>query len=55
MKFMQGNLLTGLVNLWMNTLFVSPVTALFILVAYGFIICCVAGFADYNGIKLKFW
>lgn len=53
--FIVGNLLTGLVNLWMNTLFVSPVTALFILVAYGFIICCVAGFADYNGIKLKFW
>ncbi|CAH1420955.1 unnamed protein product [Lactuca virosa] len=47
--FIVANLLTGLVNLSMNTLFVSPLTALFILVAYGFIICCVAGFADYNG------
>ncbi|KAI3522641.1 hypothetical protein L1887_00584 [Cichorium endivia] len=53
--FIVANLLTGLVNLSINTLFVSPFMALLILIGYGFIICCVVGFADYNGIKLKFW
>ncbi|KAL4592449.1 hypothetical protein LXL04_005444 [Taraxacum kok-saghyz] len=53
--FIVANLLTGLVNLSINTLFATPLTALIILIAYGFIVCCAAGFADYNGIKLKFW
>ncbi|KAJ9555114.1 hypothetical protein OSB04_009728 [Centaurea solstitialis] len=53
--FIVANLLTGLVNLSMDTLFVSPVTALVILIVYGFITCAAAAFADYNGIKLKFW
>ncbi|KAK9072868.1 hypothetical protein SSX86_009303 [Deinandra increscens subsp. villosa] len=53
--FIVANLLTGLVNLSVNTLFVSPFTALLILIAYGFIICAAAAFADYKGIKLKFW
>ncbi|KAI3823583.1 hypothetical protein L1987_05022 [Smallanthus sonchifolius] len=53
--FIVANLLTGLVNLSINTLFVSPLTALLILIAYGFIICAAAAFADYKGIKLKFW
>ncbi|KAJ0777792.1 putative phosphatidylinositol anchor biosynthesis protein PIGW/GWT1 [Helianthus debilis subsp. tardiflorus] len=52
---MQANLLTGLVNLSVNTLFVSPLTALIILIAYGFTVCAAAAFADYKGIKLKFW
>ena len=52
---MQANLLTGLVNLSMDTLFVSPATALVVLIGYGFIICATAAFADYNDIKLKFW
>ncbi|KAI7729035.1 hypothetical protein M8C21_010114 [Ambrosia artemisiifolia] len=53
--FIVANLLTGLVNLSVNTLFVSSLTALLILIAYGFIICAGAAFADYKGIKLKFW
>lgn len=53
--FIVANLLTGLVNLSMDTLFASPVTALVILIAYGFTTCAAAAFADYNGIKLKFW
>ncbi|KAI3716731.1 hypothetical protein L1987_67818 [Smallanthus sonchifolius] len=53
--FIVANLLTGLVNLSINTLFVSPLTSLLILIAYGFIICAAAAFADYKGIKLKFW
>ncbi|XP_071698347.1 uncharacterized protein At4g17910 [Rutidosis leptorrhynchoides] len=53
--FILANLLTGLVNLSMDTLSVPPLTAVLILIAYGFIICAAAAFADYNGIKLKFW
>ncbi|KAJ0952379.1 putative phosphatidylinositol anchor biosynthesis protein PIGW/GWT1 [Helianthus annuus] len=53
--FVVANLLTGLVNLSVNTLFVSPLTALIILIAYGFTVCAAAAFADYKGIKLKFW
>ncbi|XP_076902787.1 uncharacterized protein At4g17910-like [Bidens hawaiensis] len=53
--FIMANLLTGLVNLSVDTLSVSSLTALSILIAYGFIICAAATFADYNGIKLKFW
>ncbi|XP_024986284.1 uncharacterized protein At4g17910 isoform X1 [Cynara cardunculus var. scolymus] len=54
--FIVANLLTGLVNLSMDdTLFVLPGTALVILIGYGFITCAAAAFADYNGIKLKFW
>lgn len=53
--FIVANLLTGLVNLSMDTLFVSPLTSLLILIIYGFIVCIAAAFADYYGIKLKFW
>ncbi|KAK1421455.1 hypothetical protein QVD17_23799 [Tagetes erecta] len=53
--FIAANLLTGVVNLSINTLFVSPLTAMLILIAYGLIICAAAAFVDYKGIKLKFW
>ncbi|XP_076957869.1 uncharacterized protein At4g17910-like [Bidens hawaiensis] len=53
--FIVANLLTGLVNLSVDTLSVSSLTALTILIAYGFVICAAAAFADYNSIKLKFW
>ncbi|GJS53531.1 GWT1-like protein [Tanacetum coccineum] len=53
--FIVANLLTGLVNLSMDTLFVSPLPALLILIIYCFIICAAAAYAEYNGFKLKFW
>ncbi|KAI8029380.1 Uncharacterized protein LOK49_LG01G01487 [Camellia lanceoleosa] len=54
-SFLLANLLTGLVNLFVDTLFASSVSALAILVVYTFILSLVVGFADFYGIKLKFW
>ncbi|PWA61808.1 transferase [Artemisia annua] len=53
--FIVANLFTGLVNLLMDTLFVSAFPALLILIIYCFIICAAAAYADYNGFKFKFW
>lgn len=52
---MQGNILTGLVNLSVDTLSVSSTTALCILLVYAYILSTVIGIADYFGLKLKFW
>lgn len=54
-SFLLANLLTGLVNLFVDTLFASSVSALAILVVYMFILSLLVGFADFYGIKLKFW
>lgn len=53
--FLLANLLTGLVNLSVDTLSASPVSALFILVAYASILSIVVGIVDFYGIRLKFW
>lgn len=52
--FVQANLLTGLVNLMVDTLFASAVKALFILIAYTFSLTFIVGFLDFCGIWLKF-
>ncbi|KAK9268699.1 hypothetical protein L1049_000459 [Liquidambar formosana] len=54
-SFLLANLLTGLVNLFVDTLFVSSVAALVILLVYAFILSAITGFAHFYGIKLKFW
>ncbi|XP_028125113.1 uncharacterized protein At4g17910-like isoform X3 [Camellia sinensis] len=54
-SFLLANLLTGLVNLFVDTLFASSFSALAILVVYMFILSLLVGFADFYGIKLKFW
>ncbi|XP_022881932.1 uncharacterized protein At4g17910 isoform X2 [Olea europaea var. sylvestris] len=54
-SFLLANILTGLVNLSIDTLLVPPIFALAILFAYGFILSFAVGFADFLGIKLKFW
>ncbi|KAI3467046.1 hypothetical protein Pfo_023709 [Paulownia fortunei] len=54
-SFLLANVLTGLVNLSVDTLSVSPISALAILFAYTFILSFAVGFADFLGIKLKFW
>ncbi|KAM1024291.1 hypothetical protein ACFX2I_037484 [Malus domestica] len=53
--FLLANLLTGLVNLMVETLFASAVKALFILIAYTFSTTFIIGMLDYCGIRLKFW
>lgn len=52
---MQANLLTGLVNLSVDTLSASSTTSVFILLVYAYILSTVIGIADYFDIKLKFW
>ncbi|CAK9143514.1 unnamed protein product [Ilex paraguariensis] len=54
-SFLLANVLTGLVNLSVDTLFVSSVQALAILLLYAFVLSVAIGFADFYGIKLKFW
>lgn len=53
--FLLANVLTGLVNLSVDTLSASSVTALFILLVYAYILSIVIGLADYFGFQLKFW
>lgn len=53
--FLLANVLTGLVNLSMDTLSASPITALSILIAYAFTTCVVIGLVDFCGVRLKFW
>lgn len=52
---MQANLLTGLVNLTVDTLFASSLTSFAILVAYAFILSFITAYADFAGVRLKFW
>lgn len=52
--FLLANLLTGLVNMSMDTLSTSSVGALFVLLVYAYLLSTVVGIADYYGIKLKF-
>ncbi|KAL9327345.1 hypothetical protein ACSQ67_007990 [Phaseolus vulgaris] len=53
--FLLANILTGLVNLSVDTLSASSITALIILLVYAYILSVVIGILDYFGIKLKFW
>ncbi|XP_068305755.1 uncharacterized protein At4g17910 [Pyrus communis] len=53
--FLLANLLTGLVNLMVETLFASAAKALFILIAYAFSTTFIIGLLDFCGIRLKFW
>ncbi|XP_065635235.1 uncharacterized protein At4g17910 isoform X3 [Quercus suber] len=52
--FLLANVLTGLVNLSVDTLSASSVTALFVLVVYASTLSTVVGIADFCGIRLKF-
>lgn len=52
---LQANVLTGLVNLSVDSLSASPVAALFILVLYASVLTVVVGIADFCCIRLKFW
>ncbi|KAK4368758.1 hypothetical protein RND71_012550 [Anisodus tanguticus] len=54
-SFLLANVLTGLVNLSLYTLSVSPFTALAILVGYAYILSIAAAVARFNCIRLKVW
>lgn len=53
--FLVANILTGLVNLSVDTLSASSPTAFMILLAYAFTLCTVAGLAQFSGVRIKFW
>lgn len=53
--FLVANLLTGLVNLLVDTLFASSVKALSVMIAYAFMLSFIPGLLDFCGIRLKFW
>ncbi|TYG77685.1 hypothetical protein ES288_D03G214900v1 [Gossypium darwinii] len=54
-SFLVANLLTGLVNLSVDTIFVSPLSAVLILVSYSLALCVVMVLIDFSGVKYKFW
>ena len=53
--FFQANILTGLVNLSVDTLSASSLTAFMILSVYTFTLCMVTGLAHFFGVRMKFW
>ncbi|KAF9625445.1 hypothetical protein IFM89_022842 [Coptis chinensis] len=53
--FLLANVFTGLINMYVDTIYASSVTALAILSGYAFVLCVFAGFAECIGIKFKFW
>ncbi|KAI8531008.1 hypothetical protein RHMOL_Rhmol11G0104300 [Rhododendron molle] len=54
-SFLLANVLTGVVNLFIETLFASSASALAILVVYAFVLFLLVGLANFYGIKSKFW
>ncbi|KXG39274.1 uncharacterized protein At4g17910 isoform X2 [Sorghum bicolor] len=54
-SFLLANILTGLVNLSVNTLSASSLTAFMILSVYTFTLCMVTGLAHFCGVRMKFW
>ncbi|WVZ57115.1 hypothetical protein U9M48_007546 [Paspalum notatum var. saurae] len=54
-SFLLANILTDLVNLSVNTLSASSLTALAILSAYAFTLCMVTGLTHFCGVRIKFW
>ncbi|XP_078160198.1 transferases, transferring acyl groups [Carex rostrata] len=54
-SFLLANILTGMVNLLVDTLSASALTALIILLAYSFVLCFCTSIASFLGIRFKFW
>ncbi|KAJ1296932.1 hypothetical protein BS78_01G339300 [Paspalum vaginatum] len=54
-SFLLANILTGLVNLSVNTLSVSSLTAFTILSAYTLTLCMITGLTHFCGVRMKFW
>ncbi|GAB2209413.1 hypothetical protein Droror1_Dr00026627 [Drosera rotundifolia] len=54
-SFLVANVLTGLVNLFVETLFVSSSQAILILIIYAFVLCSVIGVLGFYRFRFKFW
>lgn len=52
---MQANLLTGLVNMSMYTIFVAPAKAFVVVMLYALTLVGLMGLVDVKKLKLKFW
>lgn len=53
--FIISNLITGLVNICFETIFIGDIAALFVIIAYMFILSFVASILHAFRLKLKFW
>ncbi|WCJ32825.1 GPI-anchored wall transfer protein 1 [Euphorbia peplus] len=53
--FLLANVLTGLVNMYVDTIFVKSSVALLILVCYTYVLSIITGIVGFYGVKLKFW
>ncbi|XP_020875459.1 uncharacterized protein At4g17910 isoform X3 [Arabidopsis lyrata subsp. lyrata] len=53
--FLLANLVTGIVNLTVDTIFASPFSSLLILTAYAFALSAIIGTIHISGFRLKFW
>uniref|UniRef100_A0ACD5WXA1 Uncharacterized protein n=2 Tax=Avena sativa TaxID=4498 RepID=A0ACD5WXA1_AVESA len=53
--FLLANILTGLINLSVDTLSASSFTAFMILSVYNLMLCVVVGLAQFCGVRMKFW
>lgn len=52
---MQANVLTGVINLYVDTLSASTLASFSILLGYAFVLSFLIGAAMFTGIKLKVW
>jgi hypothetical protein len=53
--FLLSNLLTGVINMSVHTLYVAPIGSVLILIIYMFLVCFTINKLYINSIKLKFW
>ncbi|GMH28807.1 hypothetical protein Nepgr_030650 [Nepenthes gracilis] len=54
-SFLLANVLTGVVNLSVDTISASSIEALVILITYAFVLCFVTGVLGFCGFRCKFW
>ncbi|KAM0857408.1 hypothetical protein ACQ4PT_048488 [Festuca glaucescens] len=54
-SFLLANILTGVVNLSVDTLAASSLTAFIILSVYTSMLCMIVGLAQFCGVRMKFW
>jgi len=53
--FLLGNILTGLINFSMKTIYATEQTAMTVIGSYTFVLALVALILDYKNITIKFW
>ncbi|XP_065856322.1 uncharacterized protein At4g17910 [Euphorbia lathyris] len=53
--FLLANVLTGVINLYVDTIFVKSSLALLILVCYAYVLSIITAILGFYGVRLKFW